>query len=234
MAPRSAIGLGTWNCAGAPARAWSSRRLNSLSPHRHRAAYREGREVGEGLGHRGRNARSVSETKVGPPTVAPNDLELPSRRAWPGWAVRSRSLLLHWPIRRLPLPETWARWRVVKQLGMSRHIGVSNSPWALDRRGVAACPDRWCAIRSNTILSRRTRSWRPARGTALPRSPIARSRRAGSGRRDAGAESGRATARPPRRSAYAGWYKTECCPDTANLENRTAVGNIDIFDSRCP
>jgi 2,5-diketo-D-gluconate reductase B len=50
-------------------------------------------------------------------------------------------LLLHWPNPQVPLPETLGALARVKQLGMSRHIGVSNFTVALIDEAVAACPE---------------------------------------------------------------------------------------------
>jgi 2,5-diketo-D-gluconate reductase B len=49
--------------------------------------------------------------------------------------------LLHWPNPHVPLQETLGALAHVKQLGMARHIGVSNFTVALIEEAVAACPE---------------------------------------------------------------------------------------------
>jgi 2,5-diketo-D-gluconate reductase B len=50
-------------------------------------------------------------------------------------------LLLHWPNPQVPLAETLGALARVKQLGLARHIGVSNFTVALIGEAVAACPE---------------------------------------------------------------------------------------------
>ncbi len=50
-------------------------------------------------------------------------------------------MLLHWPNPQVPLEETLGALAQVKQLGLARHIGVSNFTVALIDEAVAACPE---------------------------------------------------------------------------------------------
>jgi 2,5-diketo-D-gluconate reductase B len=50
-------------------------------------------------------------------------------------------LLLHWPNRQIPLAETLGALARAKQIGLTRHIGVSNFTVALIEEAVAACPE---------------------------------------------------------------------------------------------
>jgi diketogulonate reductase-like aldo/keto reductase len=50
-------------------------------------------------------------------------------------------LLLHWPNAHVPLAETLGALAHAKQLGLARHIGVSNFTVALIEQAVALCPE---------------------------------------------------------------------------------------------
>ena len=81
-------------------------------------------------------------TKIWTTHFAPNDLERSTKES----LVRLRLtevdlLLLHWPNPQVPLAETLGALAHVKQLGLARHIGVSNFTVALIEEAVAACPE---------------------------------------------------------------------------------------------
>jgi diketogulonate reductase-like aldo/keto reductase len=50
-------------------------------------------------------------------------------------------LLLHWPNPHVPLAETLGALARVRQMGLARHIGISNFTVALIEEAVAACPE---------------------------------------------------------------------------------------------
>ena len=81
-------------------------------------------------------------TKVWTTHFAPNDLERSVKESLAKLRLSEVDLLLlHWPNPQVPLPETLGALVHVKQLGMARHIGVSNFTVALIDEAVAACPE---------------------------------------------------------------------------------------------
>src|SRR5258705_2876325 len=95
--------------------------------------YNNEREVGEGLRASGVNRNEVFVvTKIWPSHFAPRELERTAKDC----LVRLRLpevdlLLLHWPNPEIPLSETLGALCKVKQMGLARHIGVSNFSVAL-------------------------------------------------------------------------------------------------------
>ena len=95
--------------------------------------YDNEREVGEGMRASGVKRNEVFlTTKVWTTHFSPNDL---GRSAKEGLARLRMTevdlLLLHWPNPQVPLAETLGALARVKQLGLARHIGVSNFTVAL-------------------------------------------------------------------------------------------------------
>ena len=81
-------------------------------------------------------------TKVWTTHFAPNDLERSTRESLSKLRLFEVDLLLlHWPNPQVPLSETMGALAHVKQLGLARHIGVSNFTVALIDEAVAACPE---------------------------------------------------------------------------------------------
>jgi diketogulonate reductase-like aldo/keto reductase len=81
-------------------------------------------------------------TKVWTTHFAPNDLERSTKESLAKLHLSEVDLLLlHWPNPRVPLAETLGALARVKQLGMVRHIGVSNFTVALIEEAAAACPE---------------------------------------------------------------------------------------------
>src|SRR4030081_808451 len=139
-----AIGLGTWELRG--------RTCARLVEHVLRLGYRQidtahvyenEREVGEGLRASGvKRGELFVTTKVWTTHFWPIELERSAKES----LVRLRLtevdlLLLHWPNPQVPLAETLGALARVKQLGLARHIGVSNFTVALIEEAVAACPE---------------------------------------------------------------------------------------------
>jgi 2,5-diketo-D-gluconate reductase B len=123
------VGLGTWDLRG--------RACARLVEQALRLGYRQidtaemydnEREIGEGLRASGvKRGEVFVTTKVWPSHFAPRELE----RAAKDSLVRLRLpevdlLLLHWPNPQIPLSETLGALCRVKQIGLARHIGVSN------------------------------------------------------------------------------------------------------------
>ena len=138
-----AIGLGTWELRGRTCARIVEQALKLGYRHLDTAqAYDNEREVGEGLRGSGvrRNEVFVT-TKVWPTNFAPRDLLRSAKES----LVRLRLtevdlLLLHWPSRQVPLAETLGALAHARELGLTRHIGVSNFTVALIEQAVAACP----------------------------------------------------------------------------------------------
>jgi 2,5-diketo-D-gluconate reductase B len=139
-----AIGLGTWELRGRTCARLVEQALKLGYRHIDTAqAYENEREVGEGLRASGiRRADVFVTTKIWTTHFAPNDLERSVRESLAKLHLSEVDLLLlHWPNPRVPLQETLGALARVKQLGLSRHIGVSNFTVALIEEAVAACPE---------------------------------------------------------------------------------------------
>ena len=105
-------------------------------------AYENEREVGDGLRASGIRRDDVFvTTKIWTNHFAPNDLERSAKES----LVRLRMpdvdlLLLHWPNPQVPLAETLGALARARQMGLTRHIGVSNFTVALLEEATKACP----------------------------------------------------------------------------------------------
>src|SRR6201991_2400996 len=138
------IGLGTWELRGRACARLVEQALRLGYRHIDTAqAYDNEREVGEALRVSGvpRNEVFVT-TKVWTSHFAPHDLERSAKESLNKLRLSEVDLLLlHWPNPRVPLAETLGALARVKQLGLARHIGVSNFTVALIEEAVAACPE---------------------------------------------------------------------------------------------
>jgi diketogulonate reductase-like aldo/keto reductase len=139
-----AIGLGTWELRGRTCARLVEQALRLGYRHIDTAqVYENEREVGEGLRGSGVKRDEVFiTTKIWTSHFTPNDLERSAKES----LVRLRLteidlLLLHWPNPQVPLSETLGALARAKQLGLARHIGVSNFTVALIEEAVAACPE---------------------------------------------------------------------------------------------
>jgi 2,5-diketo-D-gluconate reductase B len=139
-----AIGLGTWELRGRTCARLVEQALKLGYRHIDTAqVYENEREVGEGLRASGVRRDDVFvTTKIWTTHFAPNDLERSARESLAKLHLSHVDLLLlHWPNPRVPLQETLGALAHVRQLGMARHIGVSNFTVALIDEAVAACPE---------------------------------------------------------------------------------------------
>jgi 2,5-diketo-D-gluconate reductase B len=123
------VGLGTWELRGRTCGRIVEQALRLGYRHIDTAEmYDNERDVGEALRASGVGRDEVFlTTKIWPSHFAPHELE----RAAKGSLARLRLsevdlLLLHWPNPRIPLSETLGALCKVKQMGLARHIGVSN------------------------------------------------------------------------------------------------------------
>ena len=139
-----AIGLGTWELRGKTCARLVEQALRLGYRHIDTAqAYDNEREVGEGLRGSGVKRDEIFiTTKIWTTHFAPNDLERSAKES----LVRLRLteidlLLLHWPNPQIPLTETLGALARAKQLGLARHIGVSNFTVALIEEAAAGCPE---------------------------------------------------------------------------------------------
>jgi 2,5-diketo-D-gluconate reductase B len=139
-----AIGLGTWELRGRTCARIVEQALRLGYRHIDTAQiYENEREVGEGLRASGvRRDEVFVTTKIWTSHFAPNDLERSAKES----LVRLRLtdvdlLLLHWPNPQIPLTETLGALARARQLGLARHIGVSNFTVALIEEAAAACPE---------------------------------------------------------------------------------------------
>jgi 2,5-diketo-D-gluconate reductase B len=139
-----AIGLGTWELRGRVCARIVEQALRLGYRHIDTAqVYENEREVGEGLrsSHVKRDDVFVT-TKVWTTHFAPNDLLRSAKES----LVKLRMpevdlLLLHWPNAHVPLAETLGALAHAKEIGLARHIGVSNFTVALIEEAVALCPE---------------------------------------------------------------------------------------------
>src|SRR3954451_4691806 len=137
-----AIGLGTWELRGRACARLVEQAVRLGYRHIDTAqVYDNEREVGEGLRASGVKRDDVFvTTKVWTTHFAPNDLERSARESLAKLRLKEVDLLLlHWPNPRIPLTETLGALARVRQLGLTRHIGVSNFTVALIEQAVAAC-----------------------------------------------------------------------------------------------
>jgi len=138
------IGLGTWELRGRICARIVEQAVKLGYRHFDTAQiYENEREVGEGIRASGikRDDMFVT-TKVWTTHFAPNELERSAKES----LVKLRMpyvdlLLLHWPHPHVPLAETLGALSRVKQMGLARHIGISNFTVALIEEAVAACPE---------------------------------------------------------------------------------------------
>src|SRR6195952_1080416 len=139
-----AIGLGTWELRGRACARLVEQALKLGYRHIDTAqVYENEREVGEGLRASGTKRSEVFlTTKIWTTHFAPNDLERSVKESLARLRLSEVDLLLlHWPNPQVPLPETLGALAHVKQLGMARHIGVSNFTVALIDEAVALCTE---------------------------------------------------------------------------------------------
>ncbi len=139
-----AIGLGTWELRGRTCARLVEQALRLGYRHIDTAqVYENEREVGEGLRASGTRRDEVFvTTKIWTTHFAPNDLERSTKESLAKLRLSEVDLLLlHWPNPQVPLAETLGALARVKQLGLARHIGVSNFTVALIGEAVAACPE---------------------------------------------------------------------------------------------
>jgi len=137
------IGLGTWELRGRTCARIVEQALKLGYRHIDTAqVYENEREVGDGLRASGLKRDEVFvTTKVWTTHFAPNDLLRSAKES----LVKLRTpyvdlLLLHWPNPQVPLAETLGALARARQMGLARHIGVSNFTVALIEEAVAACP----------------------------------------------------------------------------------------------
>ncbi|QWG15391.1 aldo/keto reductase [Bradyrhizobium sediminis] len=139
-----AIGLGTWELRGRTCARVVEQAMRLGYRHIDTAqAYENEREVGEGLrASRIRRDDVFVTTKIWTTHFAPNDLERSTKESLTKLRLSEVDLLLlHWPNPQVPLSETLGALAHVRQLGMARHIGVSNFTVALIDEAVATCPE---------------------------------------------------------------------------------------------
>jgi diketogulonate reductase-like aldo/keto reductase len=139
-----AIGLGTWELRGRTCARLVEQAIKLGYRHIDTAqAYDNEREVGEGLRASGVKRDEVFvTTKVWTNHFAPHDLERSVKESLTKLHLSEVDLLLlHWPNPRVPLAETLGALARARQLGMTRHIGVSNFTVALIDEAVADCPE---------------------------------------------------------------------------------------------
>src|SRR3979490_1138069 len=139
-----AIGLGTWELRGRTCARLVEQALKLGYRHIDTAqVYENEREVGEGLrASRVKRDELFVTTKVWTNHFAPNDLERSTKESLTKLRLSEVDLLLlHWPNPHVPLSETAGALAHAKQLGMAKHIGVSNFTVALIEEALAACPE---------------------------------------------------------------------------------------------
>jgi 2,5-diketo-D-gluconate reductase B len=138
-----ALGLGTWELSGRTCGRVVEQALRLGYRHIDTAqVYDNEREVGDGVRASGVRRDDVFvTTKVWTNHFAPHDLERSVKESLVRLRLPSVDLLLlHWPNPHVPLAETLGALARAKQLGLTRHIGVSNFTVALIEKATALCP----------------------------------------------------------------------------------------------
>jgi diketogulonate reductase-like aldo/keto reductase len=133
------IGLGTWELRGRACARIVEQALRLGYRHIDTAEmYDNEREVGEGLRASGVGRKEVFVvTKVWPSHFAPRELERAAKESLARLRLSDIDLLLlHWPNPQIPLSETLGALCKVKDMGLARHIGVSNFTVALIEEAV--------------------------------------------------------------------------------------------------
>ncbi len=137
-----AIGLGTWELRGKACARLVEQAIRLGYRHIDTAQiYENEREVGEGVRHSGvpRDEIFVT-TKIWTTHFAPYDLERSVKESLTRLRMTHVDLLLlHWPNPHVPLEETLPALARMRDLGFTRHIGVSNFTVALMKRTVEIC-----------------------------------------------------------------------------------------------
>jgi diketogulonate reductase-like aldo/keto reductase len=139
-----AIGLGTWELRGRACARIVEQALRLGYRHVDTAQiYENEREVGEGVRASGvRRGEVFVTTKVWTTHFAPNDLLRSAKESLARLRMTEVDLLLlHWPNPQVPLEETLGALAQARQLGLARHIGVSNFTVALIEQAVAICTE---------------------------------------------------------------------------------------------
>ena len=138
-----ALGLGTWELRGRTCARIVEQALRLGYRHLDTAqVYENEREVGDGLRASGVRRDDVFvTTKIWTTHFAPHDLERSAKESLVQLRMSEVDLLLlHWPNPHVPLSETLGALAHVRQMGLTRHIGVSNFTVALIDEAVKACP----------------------------------------------------------------------------------------------
>jgi len=133
------VGLGTWELRGRTCARAVEQALRLGYRHIDTAEmYDNEREVGEGLRASGVKRDDVFiTTKVWPSHFAPRELERAAKESVARLRVSQVDLLLlHWPSEQIPLSETMPALCKMKQVGLTRHIGISNFTVALVQQAV--------------------------------------------------------------------------------------------------
>ena len=123
------VGLGTWDLRGRTCARIIEQALRLGYRHIDTAEmYGNEREVGEGLRASGVKRNDVFVvTKIWPNHFAPRELERAAKERLVQLRLQELDLLLlHWPNPNIPLSETLPALCKVKQMGLTRHIGISN------------------------------------------------------------------------------------------------------------
>ncbi|RTL50250.1 MAG: aldo/keto reductase [Bradyrhizobiaceae bacterium] len=139
-----AIGLGTWELRGRDCARVVEQALRLGYRHVDTAqVYENEREVGAGLRASGVPRDEVFvTTKIWTTHFAPNDLERSTKESLARLRLPAVDLLLlHWPNPQVPLAETLGALVRMKQMGLTRHIGVSNFTVALIEEATSLSPE---------------------------------------------------------------------------------------------
>ncbi|MEW6642817.1 MAG: aldo/keto reductase [Pseudomonadota bacterium] len=137
------LGLGTWELRGRACARLVEQAIRLGYRHIDTAQiYENEREVGEGVRSSGiRRDQVFITTKVWPTHFAPTDLVRSAKESLARLRMSEVDLLLlHWPNPHVPLAETLGALARVRELGLTRHVGVSNFTVALIEQAVALCP----------------------------------------------------------------------------------------------
>ncbi len=135
-----ALGLGTFRLDGAVARRMVTYALEIGYRHIDTAQmYGNEAEVGEAIAASGVPREEIwLTTKIWPDNFRDGALQRAAEQSVRRLGTEPDLLLLHWPNPSVPRAETIRALNDARRRGLTRHIGISNSPVALIKKSVAA------------------------------------------------------------------------------------------------
>ncbi|HZP75697.1 MAG TPA: aldo/keto reductase [Pseudolabrys sp.] len=136
------LGLGTWELRGRSCARLVEQAIRFGYRHIDTAQmYGNEAEVGEGVRNSGKRHEVLVVTKLQPTNLLPREVDHSAKESLAKLRLDAIDLLLiHWPNPRVPVSETLGAMARLRELGVVRHIGVSNFTTKLLDDAVKAAP----------------------------------------------------------------------------------------------